>query len=69
MASSGLDIRWMNAAVWLRRHPGVFGRDTFYARLKDGCIPCVKRGRKILVREDVLDMMMHLAGSGGEVSC
>lgn len=49
---------WMNAAEWLRRHPNVFGKDTFYARLNDGSIPCVKAGRKILVPEDLLDRML-----------
>ena len=47
--------KWMNAAEWLRRNPGVFGRDTFYARIRDKTIPCVKAGRKILVPEDLLD--------------
>ena len=55
---------WMNAAEWLRRHPGVFGKDTFYARISDGSVPCVKAGRKILVPEDLLDRM--LAGQAGD---
>ena len=47
---------WMKASVWLRRHPGVFGKDTFYARIKDKSIPSVVVGpRKILVPDDLLD--------------
>lgn len=69
MVSPALDttkvsVIWMSAAEWIRRHPGVFGKDTFYARLRDGSIPCVKAGRKILVREDLLDLMMQEAGRG-----
>ena len=46
---------WVKASEWLRRHPGVFGKDTFYARIKDRSIPCVIVGRKILVPDDLLD--------------
>jgi hypothetical protein len=67
MANATLEFGWMNAAEWLRRHPGVFGKDTFYARLRDGSIPCVKAGRKILVREDLLDLMMQQASKGGPI--
>jgi hypothetical protein len=49
---------WLSAAAWLRRHPEVFSRDTFYARLNDGTIPCLRVGKKLLVRDDVLD---HIA--------
>jgi hypothetical protein len=48
-------VRWMSAAAWLRRHPEVFSKDTFYARLNDGTIPCLRVGKKLLVRDDVLD--------------
>ena len=56
--------QWMNAAEWLRQHPGVFGKDTFYARVSDGSIPSLKIGRKVLVPEDLLDRM--LAGQSSD---
>jgi hypothetical protein len=42
--------------------PRNFGKDTFYARLKDGSVPCLKVGRTVLVPDDLLDRMM--AGVG-----
>ena len=50
--------KWVKPSEWLRLHPGLFGKDTFYARLRDGTIPCIKAGRKILVPEDLLDRML-----------
>lgn len=47
--------QWMSAAEWLRRNQGIFGRDTWYTRLNDGSLPCLKVGRKILVPSDLLD--------------
>jgi hypothetical protein len=66
MSTSAIDEapkgEWMKASEWLRRHPGIFGKDTFYARLKDGSVPCLKVGRTVLVPDDLLDRMM--AGVG-----
>ena len=48
-------VEWMSAAEWLRRHPGLFAPDTFYARLHDGTLPCIRAGKKLLVPNDVLE--------------
>jgi hypothetical protein len=48
-------VEWMSAAEWLRRHPGLFAPDTFYARLNDGTLPCIRAGKKLLVPNDVLE--------------
>ena len=57
--------KWMTGAEWLRRHPGVFGKDTFYARIRDKTIPCVKAGRKILVPDDLLDRIYEAGQRDG----
>jgi excisionase family DNA binding protein len=54
--------RWLKPEEWLKENPGLIGRDTFYQRLRDGGIPCVRVGRRILVREDVLDLMQAETG-------
>ena len=59
-------VQWMKASVWLRRHPGVLGRDAFYTRLRDGSIPCLKVGRSVLVPDDLLDRMLAEARQGNE---
>ena len=56
-------VEWVKPSEWLRLHPGLFGKDTFYARLRDGTIPSIRAGRKILVPDDLLDRM--LAKEGG----
>ena len=66
MSTSAIDeapkVEWMKASEWLRRHPGILVRTLFYARLKDGSVPCLKVGRTVLVPDDLLDRMM--AGVG-----
>ena len=54
---------WVKPPEWLRRHPGLFGKDTFYARIKDRSIPSVRVGRKILVPDDLLDRIAGQMGS------
>jgi hypothetical protein len=51
--------RYLKPEEWLKRNPGLFGRDTFYQRLRDGTIPHVRAGRRILVRDDVLEIMQR----------
>ena len=51
---------------WLKLHPGLFGKDTFYARVKDGTIPSIRAGRKILVPDDLLDRMLAEAGQSND---
>jgi hypothetical protein len=57
---------WMKAAEWLRRHPGILGKDAFYARLREGNIPCPKVGRTVLVPDNLLERMMAEAGKRDE---
>ncbi len=56
--------KWVKPSEWLRLHPGLFGKDTFYARVRDGTIPSIRAGRKILVPDDLLDRMLAEAGQG-----
>ena len=55
MTEQAANPQFVSAAEWLRRNPGIFGKDTFYLRLKDGSIPCIKAGKKRLVPVDLLD--------------
>jgi hypothetical protein len=70
MESNVLDkaskVEWVKAAEWIRRHPGVFGRDTFYSRVRDGSIPCLRVGRTVLVPDNLLERMMAEAGKRDE---
>ena len=59
-AKSG-EAEWMTVKEFLVQHKGKLGRSFVYERLRDGSLPSVRLGRKILLRADVLQ---HLEKDG-----
>ena len=54
-----MDREWLTVKEFLDRYRGKVGRNNLYDRIRDGTIPSVRLGRKILLPADVLDMVMQ----------
>ncbi len=55
---------WLSVDQFYKRNKGKLGRNTIYDRVKDGSIPSVRVGRRILIPSDALDQMLDRASQG-----
>jgi excisionase family DNA binding protein len=55
-------FRWTTVPKFLERHKELVSKNTLHSWIKDGAVPHIRIGRKILVREDALDLMLQGAG-------
>jgi excisionase family DNA binding protein len=49
---------WLSVKDFLGRHKGRIGRNSVYDRVKDGTLPSVKLGRRILIPGDALERLL-----------
>lgn len=52
---------WVSVKEFLERHRGLIGRNSVYDRVKDGTLPAVKLGRRILIPGDALERLLASA--------
>lgn len=50
--------QYLSPEAWLRQHPGTIGRTPFYEALRRGELPHVRIGRRYLVPDDLLDLLL-----------
>lgn len=60
--------KWLTVAQFLAEHPGELSRNTAYERIKDGTLPSIKLGRKILVPADAFERLLSPFPTDPEVS-
>jgi excisionase family DNA binding protein len=56
---------WTTVPKFLEKHRGLVSKNTLHEWIRQGRVPHLKVGRKILLPEDALDRM--LAGAGDRV--
>ena len=61
MQSSTTD--WLTVAEFVAKFNGRVSRNFVYERIREGSIPSVRIGRKILIPSDVLDQLMTAQGT------
>ena len=61
MLSSTTD--WLTVAEFVAKFNGRVSRNFVYERIREGSIPSVRIGRKILIPSDALDRLMTAQGS------
>ena len=61
MLSSTTD--WLTVAEFVAKFNGRVSRNFVYERIREGAIPSVRIGRKILIPSDALDRLMTAQGS------
>ena len=70
---------WLTASQFIARCKGKLGRNSVYDHLRDGSIPSIRLGRRILIPSNALWRLLeetrkadigngHAAGSGREAS-
>ncbi len=64
MSNEVLD--WLTVAQFISRFKGTVSRNFVYDRIRDGTIPSVRLGKKILIPADALDRL--LAESRGDTT-
>jgi excisionase family DNA binding protein len=50
---------WTTVPKFLERHQGLISKNTLHNWIRQGCVPHLKIGRKILLPEDALDRMLE----------
>ena len=58
------DGEWLSVREFHARYRGKIGITNIYARLKDGSLPSVRVGRRILIPSDALARLLSLKTSG-----
>ena len=61
MLSSTTD--WLTVAEFVAKFDGRVSRNFVYERIREGAIPSVRIGRKILIPSDALDRLMTAQGT------
>ena len=51
--------RYVGPEEWLRTHPDTIGRTLLYAMLRSGEFPSIRVGRRFLVPDDALDVLLE----------
>lgn len=51
--------KYLTTSEFLVQHQGRIGRNALYDYLRDGTIPCLRIGRKILIPADALDLILQ----------
>ena len=59
------ETHWVTVGEFLTLHKGRLGRSSLYDRIKDGSIPAIRLGRKILIPSDALDRVLSGIGTSG----
>jgi excisionase family DNA binding protein len=59
-------LAWMTVPKFLEAHKGLISKNTLYEWLREGRVPHLKVGRKILLPPDALDRMLAEAGARAE---
>ena len=54
-----MDTTWLTVAEFLTLHQGRISRNFAYERIKDGTIPSIRLGRKILLPGDALTRLLE----------
>ena len=54
---------WLTVAEFVAKFNGRVSRNFVYERIREGSIPSVRIGRKILIPSDVLDRLMTAQGT------
>ena len=57
--------RWTTVPMFLEKHKGLVSKNTLHEWINQGRVPHIRIGRKILVREDALDLMLEGARERG----
>jgi excisionase family DNA binding protein len=57
------EVQWATVPEFLRLHKGLVSKNTFYDWIREGRVPHLQLGRKILVPLNALDRMLAEAGS------
>jgi len=52
---------WLTVNQFYKRHKGKLGRNTIYDRVRDGSMPSIRVGNRILIPSDALDQMLDRA--------
>jgi excisionase family DNA binding protein len=55
-------LEWLTVAQFIARFQGAVSRNFVYDRIRDGTIPSVRLGKKILIPVDALDRLLAEAG-------
>jgi excisionase family DNA binding protein len=58
-------VGWVSVKQFLDKHSGLVGRSKIYGLIESGEIDSVRIGRKVLIREDVIDQLYESQKSGG----
>ena len=56
---------WLTVDKFYQLNKGRLGRNTIYEGIRDGSIPSIRVGRRILIPSDALDQMLDRASQGG----
>lgn len=49
---------WLTVKKFLAAHEGILGRTALYERIRDGTLPSIRLGRRILLPADALDTLL-----------
>jgi excisionase family DNA binding protein len=60
---SGEPLKWTTVPKFLEQHRGLVGKTTLHEWIKQGRVPHVRVGRKILLPIDALDRMIVEVGA------
>ena len=63
MSNGTLD--WLTVAQFIARFKGTVSRNFVYERIRDGTIPSVRLGKKILIPVDALDRLLAESRADG----
>lgn len=55
--------RWLTVRQFCAEHEHEVSRNLVYDRIRDGTIPAIRLGRKILIPSDALDQMLAEVGT------
>ncbi len=50
---------WLSVQEFMARHPGLIGRSAVYERIREGVLPSIRIGKKILVPSDAFDTLLE----------
>ncbi len=50
---------WFSVAQFLVRHGGQIGRSAIYERIREGSLPSIRIGRKVLIPSDAFDTILE----------
>ena len=56
---SSTEREWLSVVQFLARHQGRIGRSSIYERIREGSLPAIRIGRKVLIPSDAFDSILE----------